>query len=133
MAKRIKLASAPEAKLYLAEWRKVKFDSQQELADALNTTAAAVSRIETGKREWNKGYLEALAYLVGCQVPDLFLSPDTTRNKPNLSELMDLVGNLDEHQIEGLIALFGKNKASALLAAPSSEGLPERKAKAKPT
>jgi transcriptional regulator with XRE-family HTH domain len=132
MAKRVKMLSAPSAPIYLAKWRKTKFRTQQELADAMNTTAAAVSRIETGKREWNKGYLEALAYLVGCQVPDLFHQPDKARSTPGLSELMNLAGNLPEERLGHLIGLLGNGKAFALPEAPASEDPQERKAKAKP-
>ncbi|MGE3649370.1 MAG: helix-turn-helix domain-containing protein [Reyranellaceae bacterium] len=118
MVVRIKLNAAPAAPIYLAEWRETKFATQRELAEAMNTTSATVSRIETGEREWSKGYLEALAYLVGCQVADLFQPPDTVRNSPKqgmpeLSELMRLAGKLEPEQIEGLIALLGKNTVSA--------------------
>jgi hypothetical protein len=131
MAKRIKVVGAPEARIYLAQWRKTKFPTQTSLADAMNTTAAAVSRIETGKREWNKGYLEALAYLVGCQVPDLFEKPDIIRNTRGLDEAMRLVAKLREDQIDGLIAFLGGQQASAPSLVPVVEDPPVRKAKAK--
>jgi transcriptional regulator with XRE-family HTH domain len=131
MVVRIKLDAAPEAKVYLAEWRATKFETQDELAAAMNTTSASISRIETGERAWSKGYLEALAYLVGCQVGDLFQPPDIARSKPNLAELMTLVQDLSEDQIAGLIALFGKGKDSAPPEGPSVEHVPARKAKAK--
>lgn len=132
MAAKIKLKEAPEARVYFAEWRKTKFATQQDLADAMDTTAATVSRIETGEREWYKGYVEALAYLVGCQVADLFQSPGKGRNNASLDKLMRLAGSLSENQIAGLIALFDSSSASEPRESPAAEGLPTRKAKAKP-
>lgn len=130
MVARIKLDAAPKAEVHLAKWRETKFSTQQELADAMNTTAAAVSRIETGERDWSKGYLEALAYLVGCQVGDLFHHPDIVRGKPKpdivrdtpkLEELMRLVSSLSDEQTVALISLFGKNKAGVPHEAPVVE------------
>lgn len=132
MVARIKLDAAPVAKIYLAEWRRTKFASQEELAAAMNTTAAAVSRIETGKREWSKGYLEALAYLVGCQVHDLFRKPYTAHNKPNLSELMRIASNLSEHQLRHLIGLLDRDIVSGPPEEPAVEYPLAPRAKAKP-
>lgn len=75
MVARFKLDEAPEAKIYLQEWRETKFPTQQALADKIGLKAATISRIETGEREWGKGYLEALAHAVGCKVGDLFRNP----------------------------------------------------------
>lgn len=35
----------------------------------MGTTAAQVSRVETGERDWGKGYLEAFAHVIGCPYP----------------------------------------------------------------
>lgn len=78
MAARYKFTKAPEAKTYLQEWRETKFDTQQALSSVIGLPAPTISRYETGDREWGKGYLEALAYAVGCRVPDLFISPSAT-------------------------------------------------------
>ena len=78
MAARYKFEKAPEAKVYLQEWRETKFATQQALSSVINLPAPTISRYETGEREWGKGYLEALAYAVGCRVPDLFTSPQAS-------------------------------------------------------
>lgn len=80
MAVRYKLAAAPEAKVFLQEWRETKFSTQQALSAVIDLPAPTISRYETGEREWGKGYLEALAYAVGCSVPDLFVSPSRARD-----------------------------------------------------
>ena len=35
----------------------------------METTAAQVSRVENGERDWGKGYLEAFAHVIGCPNP----------------------------------------------------------------
>lgn len=50
----------------------------------METTAATVSRIENGDRDWSKGYLEAFAFVIGC--------PDTTdpiRRPPGAAITLD--------------------------------------------
>lgn len=69
MVARIGLKGAKPVKTYFREWREYKNWTQQELADRLDTSAATVSRIEKGERDWGKGYLEAFAYVVGCPNP----------------------------------------------------------------
>lgn len=69
MVARIGLKGAKPVRTYFREWREWKNWTQQELADRLETTAATVSRIEKGERDWGKGYLEAFAYVIGCPNP----------------------------------------------------------------
>lgn len=123
MVARIGIAAAPPAKLYLAEWRQTKFETQDELAEAMGTSGATVSRIENGDRDWSKGYLEALAYLVGCQVKDLFQKPskaDLVRDT-RIAELMDLVADMPDTALDHLIGLIS---ASARESEPLSERHP---------
>ena len=131
MVARIGLNQAPKAKIYLAEWRETKFATQQELADAMNTTAATVSRIETGERDWSRGYLEALAYLVDCKVADLFQHPDKTRNKPSFEELMSVASSLSEDRIAGLVAFLREHEADVPQQEPSAANLQAQPARAK--
>jgi len=79
MVARFKFEDAPEAKAYLQEWRETKFPTQQALSDKIGLKAATISRIETGEREWGKGYLEALAFAVECRVGDLFSLPTSAK------------------------------------------------------
>lgn len=75
MVTRIGLKSAKPARTYFREWRESKNWTQQELADRLETTAATVSRVEKGERDWGKGYLEAFAFVVGCEPADPITRP----------------------------------------------------------
>jgi hypothetical protein len=69
MVARIGLRGARPVRTYFLEWREWKGWTQQELADRMETTAATVSRIEKGDRDWGKGYLEAFAHVIGCPDP----------------------------------------------------------------
>lgn len=78
MVVRIGLKSAKPAKTYFKEWREWKGWTQQELADRMEIAKQTVSRVENGMRDWGKGYLEAFAYVIGCDVSDpITRSPDT--------------------------------------------------------
>lgn len=88
MVARYKLDAAPEARVFLQEWRETRFPTQQALADRIGLAAATISRIETGEREWGKGYLEALAFAVGCKVGDLFSQPNADQDQQLRSALL---------------------------------------------
>lgn len=84
MVARIGLRGARPVRTYWREWREWKGWTQQELADRLETTAATVSRIEKGDRDWSKGYLEAFAYVMGCEDPT-----DPIRRPPGAAVTLD--------------------------------------------
>jgi len=90
MVARIGLAGAKPANIYFREWREWKLFTQQELADRMETTAATVSRVETGERDWSKGYLEAFAYVIGCPnvVDPISRPPPGHDTRPSIDEMM---------------------------------------------
>ncbi|RCL00131.1 MAG: Toxin from toxin-antitoxin system [Candidatus Tokpelaia sp. JSC189] len=104
MTARYKLPGAPEAKVYLQEWRETKFDTQQALSNATGLPTPTISRYETGQREWGKGYLEALAYVVGCRVQDLFNPPPKALDSALRSTL--LCYGVDESNLNQVIAII---------------------------
>jgi transcriptional regulator with XRE-family HTH domain len=46
---------------FLKEWRKHRAMTQQQLADALDTTTSRISELETGSERYNQDILESLA------------------------------------------------------------------------
>jgi len=50
--------------------------TQEEVAEAMGTTKATISRMESGTREPNLGYLAAFAEAIGHRPADLFRLPD---------------------------------------------------------
>jgi len=75
MAERYKFEGARELPVFFEQWRLSKDWTQQELADRMDTSKQTVSRIETGAREWGKGYIEAFGHVVGCHPLAPLLSP----------------------------------------------------------
>lgn len=61
--------------IYLREWREHRLLTQQQLADRLETTAATISRIESGKRDYTGAFLLAAAYVLNCNPGDLITRP----------------------------------------------------------
>lgn len=60
---------------FFREWRKFRNMTQEQVAEALDTTKATVSRMETGKTQYNADYLQAIANLFKVREPDLFYDP----------------------------------------------------------
>lgn len=75
MVSRIAPKNPDLLRLYLRQWREYAHLTQEELADAVSTTKGTVSRMETGSREPNLGYLAAFAEATGCHPADLFRRP----------------------------------------------------------
>jgi ribosome-binding protein aMBF1 (putative translation factor) len=56
----------------IIEKRKQKGLTQTELAEQLNTSQAAIARIESGKQNVTIGYVENIAKALGCKVKIIF-------------------------------------------------------------
>lgn len=63
-------------RLFLSEWRVKRGLTQQQLADRLDTSDVTVSRWETGERRPDDGAKGAIAWVLGCEVVDLYRHPD---------------------------------------------------------
>lgn len=73
MPARIKPKTAP--RLYLSEWREARGMTQQEVADALETSDVTISRWETGARRPDMDAQEALAETYNIDAVDLRRHP----------------------------------------------------------
>jgi Predicted transcriptional regulators len=76
-------------RVFLRQWRELSGMTQEQIAEAIGTTKVTVSRMETGSREPNLGYLAAFAEVAGCRPADLFHKPgevqsETGARKPAL-------------------------------------------------
>ena len=86
--------------------------SQEELAQALNTTANTVSRWETATYKPSIGDLEALARFF--RIPISVFFPEAGP-KSRTKALITATADLDEHELEEvtLYALFRKKRAKS--------------------
>jgi len=58
----------------LAKWRKYRDDlSQERLAERAGLSQGMISQLENGKSDYTGGMLEALAYALRCDPPDLIM------------------------------------------------------------
>lgn len=76
MVTRIGPRSGKPHRIYFKEWREKRELTQEQVADRIGTTKATVSRMEAGKVQYNRGYLDALAYALSVEPMDLFRDPD---------------------------------------------------------
>lgn len=72
----------------IREWRHLRAWSQQQLADAADTTRAQIDKLERGERRLTVDWMVRLAKPLGCQPADLLpLQQSNQNNKPALSLL----------------------------------------------
>ena len=69
------------SQIYLKAWRKLRGLTQEQLAGRLDTTAATISRWETGKAPWDINDLNGIAYALQCDAVDLFRDPASPEGK----------------------------------------------------
>ena len=62
-------------RLFIAEWRKARGLTQEQLADAAGMTAGNLSPLERGKINYTQVSLEAIATALAVEVEDLFRDP----------------------------------------------------------
>lgn len=84
MVERIQAKNGRKPRTFFKEWREHRLLTQEQLAGRLETTKATISRIESGKSQYNADYLQALADALSCEVPDFFRHPD----EPTLDDLL---------------------------------------------
>jgi len=64
-----------KAHFYLREWREYRHLTQDHLAERMEMSKSQISRVENIRREYTQRFLEAAAYALDCDVPDLFRHP----------------------------------------------------------
>lgn len=91
----------------MAKWRKVSGLTQAQLAERLNLSLDAVSRLERGNIALTVERLVELAEIFGCETADL-LEEGSTRVRDQAVRLESLLERLDEEERVGLLDLVGK-------------------------
>ena len=79
-AGRMPVLSGPKSKrpsrVFLKEWREAKHLSQDQLAGRMDTSKSVVSKLENGRQRYSQDWLEAYAFALGVEVPQLFRHPE---------------------------------------------------------
>ena len=66
----LRMAKVP-MRIFLREWRQHRSMTQAAFADRMHMTNANVSRIESGKQNWDSSFLEHAAEVLNCTPADL--------------------------------------------------------------
>ena len=86
---------------FLLEIRKQKGMTQRDVADAVNTTANQISRLETGERQLKPEWLERLSKALNCTKAELLgEAPLYTKHE---MEIMDAIRKLPTDQMRDSI------------------------------
>lgn len=67
MTKRYGKSAGELQRWYLREWRKHRGMTQEQLAEAIDSTKQTVSRMESGQTPYNQPFLEACAEALECE------------------------------------------------------------------
>lgn len=72
------------AHIYLREWLDYRGLTAERLADRLEVSKGAVSKLMTGRQRYNQDWLERIAYALDCEVQALYRPPEA----PTANELL---------------------------------------------
>ena len=104
MVARIGPRNARPFRVFFKEWREHRGLTQEKVADRLDTTKATVSRMESGKTQFNRGYVEALAEALDCEPNDLFHPPD----RPSIDDLLRKASPEDRARVISIVEAYLK-------------------------
>ncbi len=72
------------ARVYLREWLEYRHITAERLADRLDVSKGAISKLINGKQRYNQDWLEMIAWALNCDVPELYRPPES----PTANELL---------------------------------------------
>lgn len=91
------------SRLFLREWLDHRGKTQDKLADEINTGKSVVSKLVTGEQRYNQDWLERIAFVLKCEVRELFKPP---RGGDQLDEILEHVSSLPDQKRALLVSHF---------------------------
>ncbi len=111
---KVKRKPMPRVKghVFLREWLTHKRITAEQLASALETSKSVISKLETGEQRWNQDWLEEVAFVFGCAVPDLYGQPNQAelRAKSEADKLFDAIPSELHEAARSVLAGMAKIK-----------------------
>jgi transcriptional regulator with XRE-family HTH domain len=104
MTKRFGKSAGELQRWYLREWRKHRGLTQEQLAEAIDSTKQTVSRMESGATPYNQPFLEACAETLNCHPAEL-LSRDPASGQDQW-QLWNEIQQLPKDRIEKVRAML---------------------------
>lgn len=82
----------------IQEWRKRRELSQEQLANAVHTTKAQISKLEKGDRQLTETWMKRLASALGCMPHELMIepAPPSGSRKEELLKIFDQLGENEQ-------------------------------------
>jgi transcriptional regulator with XRE-family HTH domain len=91
---------------FIAQWRRFRGLSQDQLADRLGTSKATLSRIENRIIPYNQDFLEACAEELQCTTADLIMRDPTTPEP--ISAIWENIPASERPRVTEILRLYGK-------------------------
>jgi transcriptional regulator with XRE-family HTH domain len=95
MAKKFLMKKVPRQRWFLRQWRLYRGLNQEQLAERLNMTQTAISKLENNNVAYSQPVLEALADALSCRPADLIMRDPFQNN-----DLFALIDGLCPEQKE---------------------------------
>ena len=105
MTKRYGKSQEELQRCFLREWRKHRGLTQEQLADAIDSTKQTVSRMESGSLPYNQPFLEACADALNCRPANFLLAPPAESDDTKLRIVQALDGKT-EGQLRKILQLI---------------------------
>ncbi|SFP12347.1 Transcriptional regulator, contains XRE-family HTH domain [Cohaesibacter marisflavi] len=97
MTKRYGKSAGELQRWYLREWRKHRGMTQEQLAEAIDSTKQTVSRMESGLTPYNQPFLEACAEALSCEPYQLLAySP---QNSATIDDVVSILRSSDDSTV----------------------------------
>lgn len=104
MTERFGKSAGELQKWYLREWRKYRGLTQEQLAEAIDSTKQTVSRMESGTRPHNQPFLEACSEALQCRPHQLLMGPPERVDE--IQEIVDLLRQLPRSDLSKIKSMI---------------------------
>lgn len=64
-----------ESTIFLEDWLEYRKMTAEQLAGRMETSKSVVSKLANGKQRYNQDWLERIAFVLDCEVRDLYRPP----------------------------------------------------------
>jgi transcriptional regulator with XRE-family HTH domain len=97
-----------EGKLFIKEWLAYRNMTAEKLAEHLDSSKSAVSKVAGGQQRYNQDWLELIAHALQCDVRSLFRDP----REPSADELLDQLTPEDRQTAMILLESYTRDRLS---------------------
>nr|WP_250811634.1 helix-turn-helix domain-containing protein [Neorhizobium tomejilense] len=122
----VKKKLAKLGRTYIAEWRDSRGLTQEQLAEGINMSRSALSKIETSDAPYTQRTLEAIADVLRCKPQDLLVPvvPEETKSPRVALRSALLAFGVDHSQLDLALSIIEKFVPASAIEEPPKQSQP---------